>query len=241
MKKWQSFVSLTWYDGLISFIFRFLAKTSEPVLAFGVIISASDFLQKGQLMAHNPTLVTAWAWTQAFAIEASTGPVLASSLSAFRAGDTIKGVLYACLAGLLFVVGGAMLLLQLISNITGHSEATINPFVLYTLLTLRVLVASGIVALLCTKHMRFSGDEEKPALVPVTVTLETAANVPARVEVPEQAQSLAASRFASKEQEIVRVLQTSPHLTAEELAQVVGCSPRTAQKWSAKYKEGLTA
>src|SRR5437867_1922516 len=51
--KWNAFVSLNWYDGLISFLFRFVAKTSEPLLAIGVIVSAADFLQKGQLMTNN--------------------------------------------------------------------------------------------------------------------------------------------------------------------------------------------
>src|SRR5438105_15201893 len=48
----QAFVSLSWYAGLISFLFRFLAMTSEPLLALGVILSAADFLQQGHLMAH---------------------------------------------------------------------------------------------------------------------------------------------------------------------------------------------
>lgn len=165
-----SFVSLNWYDGFISFLFRFVAKTSEPLLAIGVIVSAADFLQKGQLMSHNPTLSSAWAWTQALAIEASTGPVLVFALQAFRAGDKVKGVLYAVLAALLFIVGGAMLLLQLISNAGGLSEASINHDLLYTLFVLRVIVASGMVALSCTKHMRFSGEssvlqeQQTPAL-----------------------------------------------------------------------------
>ncbi len=156
--RFKSFVSLNWYDGLISFLFRFVAKTSEPLLAVGVIVSAADFLQKGQLMSHNPTLASAWAWTQALAIEASTGPVLVFALQAFRAGDKVKGVLYAVLAALLFIVGGAMLLLQLVSNAGGISEANINHDLLYTLFVLRVIVASGMVALSCTKHMRFSGE-----------------------------------------------------------------------------------
>ena len=166
--RWQAFASLSWYAGLISFLFRFLAMTSEPLLALGVILSAADFLQQGHLMAHNAALQAAWSWAQAISIEASTGPTLAFSLDAFRAGDKIKGRLYATLASLLFIVGGCMLYLQLISNATGMSEAAVSPWVLYPLLALRVLVASGIVALLCTKHMRFSG------LVAHSATAQTA-------------------------------------------------------------------
>src|SRR6266487_1861778 len=87
----QSFVSLNWYAGVISFLFRFLAMTSEPLLALGVILSAADFLQQGHLMAHNGALQAAWSWAQAVSIEASTGPALAFALDAFRTGDKIKG------------------------------------------------------------------------------------------------------------------------------------------------------
>jgi len=282
--RWQSFVSLNWYAGTISFIFRFVAMTSEPLLAAGIIVSAADFLQKGQLMSHNPQLSSAWSWTQALAIEASTGPVLVFALQAFRAGDRVKGWLYSVLAGLLFIVGGAMLLLQLISNLTGSSEVAINSILLYGLFALRVIVASGMVALSCTKHLRFSGllGETQPvqaapetsiapnfdelidkldaryqqrmeALYQKTVetfrvTIQeqvtnpqlptiTLVNAPARAELSEQAQSLTNGRFASKEQEIARALQQNPNLTAGELAQVCGCSVRTAEKWRSKYHE----
>ncbi|HLZ64435.1 MAG TPA: hypothetical protein VKR06_46500 [Ktedonosporobacter sp.] len=155
--RWEGFVSLNWYDGLISFLFRFVSKTAEPLLAVGVIVSAADFLLKGQLMAHNPGLATSWAWTQALAIEASTGPVLVFGLSAFAGKDMIKGWLYAVLAALLFVVGGAMLLLQMGASVTGAVETSVPGFVLWSLFVLRVIVSGGMVALSCTKHMRFSG------------------------------------------------------------------------------------
>jgi hypothetical protein len=81
------------------------------------------------------------------------------ALQALRTGDKVKGWLYALLAGLLFFVGGSMLLLQLISSVSGLDEASINPSVLYGLFLLRVIVSAGMVALSCTKHIRFSGQE----------------------------------------------------------------------------------
>jgi hypothetical protein len=189
-QRWQAFVSLNWYAGIISFLFRFLAMTSEPLLALGVILSAADFLQQGHLMSHNPALVAAWSWAQALAIEASTGPALAFSLDAFRARDKLKGRLYALLAALLFVVGGAMLFLQLVSNVTGSSEASVTPWVLYPLLALRVLVASGIVALLCSKHLRFSGLADAPG--PPVMSEETMQAILLRLaKVDELEQALA--------------------------------------------------
>ena len=63
--RWESFVSLTCYDAVISFLFRFVAKTSEPLLAAGVMVSAADFLQHGRLMRGNRGRENTWAWTQA--------------------------------------------------------------------------------------------------------------------------------------------------------------------------------
>jgi len=45
----QKFASLTWYDKFIEFIFRFTAKTSEPLLAAGIVYSAADVLSHGQI------------------------------------------------------------------------------------------------------------------------------------------------------------------------------------------------
>src|SRR5438034_4507795 len=92
-QNWKAFLSLNWYAGLISFIFRFIAMTSEPLLALGIILSAADFLQQGRLMAHNAALMASWAWCQAIAIEASTGPTLAFALAAFKTRVQLKVVL----------------------------------------------------------------------------------------------------------------------------------------------------
>jgi len=233
MNKWQAFISLNWYAGLISFIFRFVAMTSEPLLAFGVIVSAADFLQKGALMAGNTGFASAWAWCQALAIEASTGPTLAFALQAFRAGDKVKGTLYSILASLLFIVGSAMLFLQLVSNVTGTSEASINPWVLYGFLVLRVVVASGILALLCTKHMRFSGliDEPLASSFPdVSISQSTEDAKP--LQIPQ----VAGSHFASKEQAIWAALARNPGASDEELAQACSTTVRTAAKWSSRIR-----
>jgi hypothetical protein len=86
----QRFSSLRWYDEVIEFLFRFVAKTSEPLLALGLVISATDFLSKGALMRGNPTLTLSWAWCQAIAIEASSGVVFVYALQSFRQKDKVK-------------------------------------------------------------------------------------------------------------------------------------------------------
>ena len=159
-KGLEKFVSLVWYDALIEFVFRFVAKTSEPLLALGVVFSAADVLSKGTLMQGNSFLLYAWAWTQAIAIESSGGVVLTYALQSFKEKDTIKGILYLVLSVLLSVVGGIMLYTQLIANTSGTTEigasGGVNAYVII-MSALRSIVSIGYVVMCRTKNIRFSG------------------------------------------------------------------------------------
>jgi len=169
MNGWQSFVSLVWYDGLIEFLFRFVAKTSEPLLAVGLIFSAADILTKGRLMQNNLLLSDAWAWTQAIAIESSGGVVLVYALSSFRQRDTPKGWLYLLLSALLAIVGGIMLFTQLVASATGATDSIADgaAWFVYTMAALRAVVSIGYVVMCRTKHIRFTDlFVEPPAPVP---------------------------------------------------------------------------
>jgi hypothetical protein len=154
--KWQHFIALDWYDSLIEFLFRFVAKTSEPLLAAGLVISAADFLTSGALMRDNQAFSMAWAWTQALAIEASSGVVFVYALHSFRQQDQLKAWLYLVLSLLLALTGGAMLLFQLIANTTGMQENALPHGLFYTLAGLRVLVSVSYVYLCRAKHIRFT-------------------------------------------------------------------------------------
>lgn len=162
----ERFLSLTWYDQAIEFLFRFVAKTSEPLLALGLVISAADFLSKGALMHANPVLTMAWAWTQAIAIEASSGVVFVYALQSFRSKDPVKAWLYLILSVLLAVTGGAMLLFQLIANTTGLLEGNLSPAVFYSMAGLRVLVSVSYVYLCRAKHIRFTDLSDETAAAP---------------------------------------------------------------------------
>ena len=156
VNKLQKFVALGWYDGLIEFLFRFVAKTSEPLLAAGLVISAADFLTSGALMRGNAAFSMAWAWTQALAIEASSGVVFVYALGSFRQHDQVKAWLYLVLSILLALTGGAMLLFQLIANTTGMQERTLPGGLFYSLAVLRVLVSVSYVYLCRAKTIRFT-------------------------------------------------------------------------------------
>lgn len=171
---WQSFVSLGWYDGLIEFLFRFVAKTSEPLLAAGLVVSAADYLSHGAVMTGHPGFSLAWAWAQAVALESSAGVVFVYALQAFRQDDKPKGIIYLVLSVLLAIVGGAMLLMQVNAVTLGSAEGAnvaIN--------VLRVVVSIAYIFLLRAKSIRFSdlADVREQAAQPVPTVSPDVLNV----------------------------------------------------------------
>ena len=256
MDKWKQFTSLSWYDGLIEFLFRFVAKTSEPLLAAGLTISAADYLSHGAVMAGHPAFALGWAWAQAVALESSSGVVFVYALSAFRSQDRVKGGIYLALAVLLAIVGGWMLLLQVNATTMGSAESA------YPLLNgLRVVVSIAYIFLLRAKSIRFSDladTREQSALVQtvspetlnvlvekietLSVTVNQLTN-PSMLALPKPASTAnekqvyegvpinSSERFLSKEQEIAAILAQRPDASVQEVAQEAHCSERTAEKW----------
>lgn len=147
----QGFVGLAWYDGLIEFTFRFAAKTSEPLLAAGIVYSAADILSKGHIGNGNQTIENLWAISQALAIESSGGVVLTYGLTSLKERDNIKAWLYLIMSVLLAITGGIMLFLQF----AGWEERVANPAFMMFLFGLRCFVSVGYIYLCRTKHIRF--------------------------------------------------------------------------------------
>jgi hypothetical protein len=148
---WSAFASLNWYDAFIEFLFRFTAKTSEPLLAIGIIYSAAIILSEGALTTHDAFFDAFWAITQAIAIESSGGVVLVYGLQSWRSRDSVKAVLYLVLSALLAIAGGIMLFMHL----ADWERPRDDPFML-ALFTLRCVVSVGYIYLCRTKHIRFN-------------------------------------------------------------------------------------
>jgi len=65
-KRWQrlrSFASLNWYEETIKFIFSFVTKTSELLLAAGIVISTANFLTDGDVMSHDSRIFPSMSYT----------------------------------------------------------------------------------------------------------------------------------------------------------------------------------
>jgi hypothetical protein len=60
-ERLRRFASLTWYEEAIKFLFTFAAKTSEVLLAAGLVVSTANFLTDGKVMGNNADLATGWA------------------------------------------------------------------------------------------------------------------------------------------------------------------------------------
>lgn len=93
-KLLQTFATLHWYDETIKFIFNFVAKTSELLLAAGIVVSSANFLTDGAIMPDPSPLSVAWAWAQALAIDSSLGIVFVNGFQSARDHDKLKAILY---------------------------------------------------------------------------------------------------------------------------------------------------
>ncbi len=114
----RSFATLDWYEETIRFIFNFVAKTSELLLAAGIIVSTANFLTDGDIMSHNKALSDAWSWAQALAIDSSLGIVFMNAFVAVREREKIKAAVYVTLTVLLATVAG------LITHFDAYSHAS---------------------------------------------------------------------------------------------------------------------
>jgi hypothetical protein len=211
LQFWSGLISLIWLDGTINFIFRFVAKTSELLLAIGIVISAADFLTDGRLMHNNLILSDAWAWTQAIAIESSSGVVLMYALQSFKEKDQVKGWVYTILAAMLALVGGVMLLTQIVLNTTGINMVTQGPIAFVIAMAVaRAVVSIAYIVMCRIKHIRFSGlieqiDSKPVPAIDIKSEIDSAV-AHAIASAMQQLQSMQAHQFDIAIQEVKRTV-----------------------------------
>lgn len=115
-QRLEAFVSLRWYDTFVSFLLRFLAKTSEILLGVGIIVSSANFLTDGKVLNNNLPAANDWAWIQALAIDSSLGISFYAILLCVKQRDWIKCLLYSILTLLLALVAGSVTNIDIFSH-----------------------------------------------------------------------------------------------------------------------------
>jgi hypothetical protein len=206
---WSGLISLIWLDETINFAFRFVAKVSEVLLAIGIVISAADFLTDGRLMHNNLMLSDAWAWTQAIAIESSSGVVLMYALQARKDKDTVKQWIYFALAALLAIVGGVMLLTQIILSTTGINLIAQGAlWFLVSVAIARTVVSIAYVVMCRIKHIRFS-----------ELTSSTAIPQPPAIDIKSEIDNAVASAIDSAMQRFDIAIEQVKRTVIEEVTQ----------------------
>ncbi len=135
-----------WYDEAIKFVFNFVAKTSELLLATGIIISTANFLTDGHVMSHNEVLSNTWSWIQALAIDSSLGIVFMNAFQAVRERDKVKAVIFFILTALLATVAGLVTHFDALSHASGlpvTDKGVSGIIPLWVMTTLRALAVIG--------------------------------------------------------------------------------------------------
>lgn len=158
MKHLRTFAALGWYEETITFLFTFTAKTSEVLLAAGLVVSTANFLTDGTVMGHSDQLATAWAWAQAFAIDSGLGITFFSVFTCLKQRDWLKATLYGLLTLLLAVVAGTITNIDTFSHALHTSIASATAQVgldLKVLTTLRAIAVVGFVMMSRLKQVSF--------------------------------------------------------------------------------------
>ncbi len=155
----HTFASLHWYDETIKFIFNFVAKTSELLLAAGVVISSANFLTDGAIMQDHSPLSVAWAWAQALAIDSSLGIVFVNGFQAARERDKIKAAIYFTLTAMLATVAGLLTHFDALAHATGlpvTSQSISGIIPLWLLTGLRAVAVIGFLLVSRLKNVSFN-------------------------------------------------------------------------------------
>lgn len=155
----HSFLSLEWYDEVVKFIFVFVTKTSELLLAAGIIVSTANFLTDGDVMRGHKILSDAWSWSQALAIDSSLGIVFMNAFQAVRERDKIKAIIYFTLTVLLATVAGLITHFDALAHAAGLSvtdKGVSGILPLWVMTALRSIAVIGFLLASRLKNVSFS-------------------------------------------------------------------------------------
>ncbi len=222
---------------------------SGPALAISGIIAGVDLVTGGNILKSRPEFTLAWAITLLLSLDFQ---VLCLGVRSHRVyASTKPGEQKALEILIAFVIAAAISFVSIqmqsiIARVNAEGIAIDQAAIQLGINTVWLIWERSTLVLVLifmsgwlreTDHQVDNMPAQPSAPAPATIVNEAITDAPALAEVPEYAQSLATSRFASKEQEIARALEGNPNLTADEIAVLVKCTPRTAEKWATRWKE----
>ncbi|GHO82243.1 hypothetical protein [Dictyobacter formicarum] len=156
----HAFATLHWYDETIKFIFNFVTKTSELLLATGIVVSTANFLTDGSVMQGHVALSDAWAWAQAIAIDSSLGIVFINAFQALRERDKIRAAIFFTLTALLATVAGLITHFDALGHAAGLPVSDKGVSGVIPLWIMTALRAVAVIGFLLTSRLKnFSFNE----------------------------------------------------------------------------------
>ena len=158
-QRLRVFAKLDWYDEVVRFVFTFVTKTSELLLAAGIIVSTANFLTDGDVMRGHKILSDAWSWSQAVAIDSSLGIVFMNAFQSVRERDKIKAIIYFTLTVLLATVAGLITHFDALAHAAGLSvtdEGVSGILPLWVMTALRSVAVIGFLLASRLKNVSFS-------------------------------------------------------------------------------------
>jgi hypothetical protein len=167
---WLSqFARLHWYEATITFLFHFVAKTSELLLTAGIVVSTANFLTDGEILRNNRTLSLAWSWAQAIAIDSSLGVVCLNTIQAWRQRSYLKAIFFLLLTLLLASVAGLITHFDALAHaaglpVTDRSVSGIIP--LWVMTALRALAVIGFLVASRLQQMSSSAEVNQGQVIP---------------------------------------------------------------------------
>jgi hypothetical protein len=210
----HAFATLHWYEECIKFLFTFTAKTSELLLAAGLVVSTANFLTDGSVMGTNASLAYAWAWAQALAIDSSLGITFYAIFHCIKQRDWLKAILYGLLTLLLAIVAGTITNVDTFSHALHISISGAMSQVgldVKILTTLRAVAVVGFVMMSRLKDVSFK--ELYQPTAPSCPSSSALASAPDDSALPNQE-----GQQDPSANEVAKIL--SLHLSAEAVAQL---------------------
>ena len=150
----HSFLSLEWYDEAVKFVFLFVTKTSELLLAAGIIVSTANFLTDGDVMRGHKMLSNAWSWSQALAIDSSLGIVFMNAFQAARERDKAKAIIYFTLTVLLATVAGLITHFDALAHAAGLSVTDRGVSGILPLWVMTALRSTAVIGFLLASRLK---------------------------------------------------------------------------------------